>query len=227
MGVDPLPVPIQVLIEKPAIREELKLTEAQKRQLQEVSDGQRVQQEELRQRHRNDPDAFRIALDAQRAAVEALILEIPNAHQLARLDQIRLQVEGPLAFRRPEFLARLGLDTGQSKRIEVIVARGFEEMRATSGVSLGVNPGDGRLTPERYRALSESKEFLAEVERCRSATLKAKDATIKAIEAVLSDNQRVAYRAMLGEPFDLAKLRDSATTSAISSKEKATLREDK
>jgi hypothetical protein len=228
-GVDPLPMPLQVLIDIAAVRDELKLTDEQIKRLvissEELSRHRQLLRQVRRDRLRkpDETDALLAAVKSQIADAEAAKLNILDARQRHRLDQIQFQIEGPMAFGNPDFRAQLDLDKAQSLKVGAIVARGFAVMQETSAVPFGWKPGDAPLTRERIEAILETREFKAETEKCRVATLKARAETMNEIEAALSDTQRASYRRMLGEPFDLAKLRDPA----LEPKQGAKLQESK
>jgi hypothetical protein len=228
-GIDPLPAPREVLITMPPVQGEIKLSKAQRERIARLSRENREALDQVMLEYhaklpppdQEDPQVRQLmqremmaAREGIRNRYETAIIEVLQPGQRTRLDQVQLQVEGPIAFLRPEVLDGVNLDPDQIEAIQEIAARGRDQMMATSAVPLGVQPGDGPFTPERYRALSESKRFKAEAERSRTATLKARDATMQAIAKVLSSEQRASYQKMLGEPFDLAKLRGESATDA-------------
>jgi hypothetical protein len=210
MGVDPLPVPLSVLVELPAIQDELKLSVAQTKRLKGISENLRTGLQVLLNIHRDetgnirDPASFSADINSARNDAETEKLKVLTDSQRVRLEQVALQAEGPVAFTRPEFLARLGLDRDQSARVATICTERFKDMWAASAVPFNVKPG---LTRDRVKSFEESEEFRAAIEKCRAATLRARERTMKEISAVLTEDQRDIYRRWLGDRFDIAKLR--------------------
>jgi hypothetical protein len=233
-GIDPFPAPRDALIMWPTVQDDLELSKAQRERIATLSRESRERLDRLMQEYRAslpppdqvDPQIWQQSTRQLAATREAMVnqdgaavLKVLQPRQRARLDQVQLQVEGPIAFTRPEILEKLNLGPDQIEAIQGIVARGREEMWATSAVPLGVQPGDGPLTPEQYRALSESEQFKAEAKKRRGATLKAREATLRAIAKILTKGQLATYRKLLGEPFDLAKLRGEGTPAAAETKQ--------
>ena len=96
----PRPAFKQVLLGIPVVQEELKLTEAQKKEMEARS----IAQSEKLQKARGeitDREKFLAARDAIFKEIQAAILENLEPEQRDRLDQIQLQSQGPLAFNRP------------------------------------------------------------------------------------------------------------------------------
>ena len=96
-GVVPRPSVTQVLLRLPAVQEELKITEAQKKEQDAIAE-RRVQKMQKARAEIKDRAKFREARDAifeEAAAAERAIL---TPAQRERLDQIQLQAQGPLAF---------------------------------------------------------------------------------------------------------------------------------
>jgi hypothetical protein len=222
-----------VLILLPSVQDELELSKAQRERIATLDRESRETSDRLMQEYRAnlpppdqvDPQTGQTmqqqmmsARESIRNQSETATIKVLQPRQRVRLDQVQLQAEGPIAFTRPEVLERLNLSPDRIETIQEIVARGREQMWATSAVPLGVQPGDGPPTPDRSRALFESEQFKAEAAKSRGATLKARDATMQAIARVLTKGQRATYRKMLGEPFDLAKLQGEGTASATETK---------
>jgi Spy/CpxP family protein refolding chaperone len=230
VGVDPNPASTSALIQKPTVQDELKLTDAQRKRIEGVA-------KELRQRMDRmategqaqirelgpQPDPRAVA-EAQRSLVEstavlraeaeAATLKALEPRQRTRLIQIRLQAEGPLAFSRPEVLERLNLAPDQIATIQEIVGDGRGRMTGDPAGSLASNEGNPLVTPEQSRAFEGSNQPKAEAKEGRESTTGTRKATMQAIAKVLTKGQRSAYRKLVGEPFDLAKLQDAGTAPA-------------
>jgi hypothetical protein len=139
-GVVPRPTVLMVLLEQEAVQQELKLTDAQKKDQRTVIDRLR---RELQKRVRRTRDATKAGQKPE--AVETKVVDearssirgVFKSEQWERLGQIQLQAQGPLAFTGPvdapfrpltdvgaPLAERLKLSDDQAKRIKVIVDRG-------------------------------------------------------------------------------------------------------
>ena len=135
------------------------------------------------------------------------MLKVLDHRQHTRLDQIHLQAEGPVAFCRPEVQGSLHLDPQQVRTIQVLVARAVERMAdAVDAVAASVPPPSGPFTPERSRAVYESKPYQDAIRKEGEITRKARNNTLQAVMKLMTKDQNAEYLAMLGKPFDLARL---------------------
>jgi hypothetical protein len=215
-GTMPRPAFKRVLLGNPAVHEELKLTEAQKKGIEDAWTGrsprlQKARAEAAEKKAQLTRDvAFRESLAA---ALEAL-----EPGQRDRLDQIQLQSQGPLAFgprnlqlswEGPALAQRLRLSDDQVKRIQTIVEEGDKEIEKAATVPIALDPKGGPPTVESIRKWVETAEFKATKRKTRESARKAWGSVIQRIEQVLTGPQRKAYRELLGEPFDLWKIRFS------------------
>jgi hypothetical protein len=134
--------------------------------------------------------------------------------QRERLDEIQLQVQGPLAFTLPDspfqvFVQShpdLKLSEYQLRQVRTIADEGEIAIDKASTFSIPRNPSDGPLTTDAVRKLVATPEFQADKAKARQATREARDAMMQRIDQVLTNPQRTAYRKLLGPPFDLSKL---------------------
>jgi hypothetical protein len=141
-GVVPRPAVTQVLLRLPAIQDELKLTEAQKKEQAELADRQ-IQRIRKARTEITDRAEFRRARNAIVEEADAAQLASLKPEQRERLAQIQIQAQGPLAFsswggdpgseRRgvigPPVSARLGLSADQVKRARTIAEEGDDQIR--------------------------------------------------------------------------------------------------
>jgi hypothetical protein len=217
-----------LLLGYPAVEEEIKLSPAQKSRLKEIDDELRRSVERATKEARDRMEAYKknrqangqqyepdvlSALGQEDAAArgpviagaEAARVKALDRRQRARLDQIQLQAEGPTALTRPEIQERLNMSPEQSEAIGAIVAQGREELVRVSALPPELMPY--AMLPAQRAAVTKSKEYKSAVEKSRAAALKARGATMQMIAKVLTRKQRETYQKMLGEPFDLAKLR--------------------
>ncbi|HOW69955.1 MAG TPA: redoxin domain-containing protein [Phycisphaerae bacterium] len=126
------------------------------------------------------PREFKAKADAILAGIEKELEQILQPQQRVRFDQIMLRTRGLSGFLQPAAAQALRLTTGQRRRIETIVLAS-QRGRESSGKWV-VSNADG---DERRPGLSE-------------------------ILAVLSDEQRLTWRGLLGPGFDVARLRPLA-----------------
>jgi hypothetical protein len=222
-GTMPRPAFKQVLVGIPAVQEELKLTVAQKKGMEDSSNRQSAKLQKAR-REVTDREKFLAARESIVRETQAAILENLEPRQRDRLDQIQLQSQGPLAFNRsgipqlaldgPELAQRLKLTDDQAKRARAIAEEGEKEIEKAAAVPIVLDPKGGVPTPESIRKLVEGPEFKAAKQETREAARKAWASVIQQIEQVLTEPQRTAYHEMLGAPFDLSKIRFGEDESA-------------
>ncbi len=177
------------------------MTEAQKKRQAEVF-GQFREKMQRAAEGAADRQQFRAAGDAIFAEAEAALQEDLEPGQRDRLDQIQLQVEGPLAFVRPELARRLKLSDDQADQVKTIAEQWREDARRAPAVPLNVRPEDRPTNLETARKLAESREFQEAKETSKRAMLALREAAMGRIDKILTEPQRASYRAMLGERFD-------------------------
>ncbi len=211
-------VPLEALMDIEAVQQELKLTDAQKKEQAAIVQRQYAR---IRQAVREIKD--RAKLPAARDAIikentEALRATI-KPEQRERLDQIQLQAQGPHAFTRAgqeEMAAdhagtplseRLRLSDDQVRRIRAIVASGEPEIQKAASFPIPGDPSKKPSTADEVRKLVEGPAFQGAIEKARQLGRETRAALLRRIEEVLTEPQRRAYQAMLGRPFDLSRLR--------------------
>ena len=217
------------LVEIPAVQKELALTPAQKSGIREArKEGIRSEQatwegyQDLFRALGPRPEPGAMA-EFNRSAQEALndvgrrtevaMLKILDHRHAVRLDQIHLQVEGPVSFCRAEVQKGLRLDPKQVRTIEAVVAHGIQRMvDSVSAVAASVRAPAGPYTPELSRTVYESKPYQDAFRKQGQIVRKARDDTLKAVTELMSKDQQKAYAAMLGKPFDLTYLRSKMST---------------
>src|SRR5262249_12250740 len=94
-----------------------------------------------------NPEMARAGMEQMKEAIQALHAEADDAvmqelqpKQRTRLEQIKLQADGPLAFERPDVLERLNLDPGRIEMIQTILTDGRDQMPQSGGIMVG-GPG--------------------------------------------------------------------------------------
>jgi hypothetical protein len=198
------PVAKSNLLRLVPVERELKLTEAQKKR-QAAIFQQRLESMRKALIEYGNEEILAAARNATFADAEAALEVSLEPEQRDRLDQIQLQVQGPLAFTRRDFQERLGLTADQVDDIEPIVERGNDEVEKASSFSLELNR-NAMQSAEAIRKLVDGLEFQLKKEQTRHVARASRLGVTVRIVKVLTDSQRVAYRKMLGEPFDIGKL---------------------
>jgi hypothetical protein len=121
MGADKL-----MLASQPSVRQELKLSDKQVKQLDQRREKQRAAFEELRDLELEDA-AKKIAKQAK--SNDAVLGKILNADQFKRLSEISLQQRGARALTDPEVARSLGLTGAQKNKLQDILDESQEEMQ--------------------------------------------------------------------------------------------------
>lgn len=110
-------------------------------------------------------------------AVQKALAEVLDAKQVARLKQINLQQRGATALFDPAVAAQLKISDSQKEQIKTVMAESRKEMAEL------FKQGRGRESFEKMATLRKESQ--------------------EKVEKVLSDEQRKAYKEMLGEEFKL------------------------
>ena len=208
----------QVLLGLPAVEQELKLTDAQKKERAEINERRFQKMQEAR-KEMQDRAKFVARRDAIWSEAAAAQLANLKPEQRERLIQIQLQAQGPLAFTLredhessrtgdyigPRLSEQLKMTDDQVKRVRMIAKEGIAQIEKSAQFRIPLDSND-KPTEETIRKLVEGPEFQAAKEKSRRAAREAWDAVIGRIEAVLKQEQRGKYRKILGTPFDLKKL---------------------
>jgi hypothetical protein len=198
------------------IQQELNLTDAQRKEQAAILERRSRRSLEVR-RAIADNAKFWAAVAPIFKEVEAAILANLTPQQRERLDQIELQVDGPLAFTPPErvlfpsteptFPEQLGMTADQVRRARAIVKEGETSIDEAATFPVPLGPDDRLPTIQTIRKVMESREYAAAKQAVRRAALAARAGVIRRIEEeVLTDAQRATYRKRLGPPFDPTRL---------------------
>lgn len=114
------------LLRSPQVQQELKLTDQQRQQLEQLGEQWR---EKVRGLRDLPPEERRQKVQGMRAEVEKQLSQILNEQQMKRLKQIALQVEGYAALERPEIADQVGLTKEQRQKIRDILRQAAEKRR--------------------------------------------------------------------------------------------------
>jgi hypothetical protein len=221
LGVVPCPALARVLLQLPAVQQELNISDAQKKEQAEIEKRrfQTIRKARTEIKDRAKFQETRKAIDNEAAAAQLANLK---REQRERLVQIQLQAQGPLAFSLrdrypgsligdpgifigPPLSDQLKMSDDQVKRVRTIAEVGAARIEKAASFRLPWDSKD-KPTVETIRKLVEGPEFRAAKAKARRTAREAWVAVVARIETVLNDAQRTNYRRILGKPFDLAKL---------------------
>lgn len=236
------------LLANPAVQEDLKLNDKQKKQIEVVrGDGQK-QMETLRgsmprrgrgdnnnngdngdggDQQQFDREAMMGNMMAMRQNVETAYSKVLDAKQRKRLGEIALRQEGPRAVARQEIAMKLNMSDAQFAQVQAVVEQGQQGQRQLResqrdmfrqgmGGAMTKNGNDGNqgrgaggAPPDqaKMREFFQSKEFQAQMAKNEEQRKVADDQIVAGIGKVLTKKQRASFDKLLGEPFDIEKLR--------------------
>ena len=205
------------LLPLPPIQKELKLTERQKAAIQKLVQAQSQQGRVFGQQRRELMMAARMSgmmpdlgeLQAQEAALQqegeaGFAAILTKAEQRRRLNQIALQLQGPLAVARPEIAEKLNLSPGQQADIEALMMErqaGLDQLRNERRMA-GWMGRDPNAAPAGRDPNASKGPTLDQKSKKLQADVRGR------IGRILNPKQKENYYKMLGEPFDLASLDD-------------------
>jgi hypothetical protein len=209
-------VSLYSLMDNPRVQEELEISEEQSTKLADYQkDFQGRRQEFMKQVAAKQKEALSaddkeefLRVNASRnekfasfaaEADEFLVKKLLDAKQVKRLKEIRIQAEGVGAFKRPEVREALGLTEDQIKEINQLVFNGEKEMiLATKSRTAVPKP------KTQDKDGPENVNYAKAVAKAESGAAAARVSAMKSIESVLLDNQRVAYRRLIGKVFSFS-----------------------
>ena len=179
----PMQVSMAQLLQVEKVQQELKLSDEQKQQAEQIADDLRSKAREAFQGGGPGQEAFAQMREASQQA-DQKVAELLKDEQSKRLEEIRLQVAGPsiLAFDR-ELAQKLNVTQDQRQKArEILEAQGEKTREAFQNAE-----GEGR---ERFEAAREK------IEQIRKET-------DEQLVAVLTDEQKQQWKEMTGKPFEL------------------------
>ena len=199
--------PTAVLLPEPAVKKELKLDAKQTTKIDEVNKALGEQRREAFQGARAngifDPEAIAATMAEVQQEGDATINRLLTAAQRKRLNQIALQIMGPLSITSVDIATKLNMSEAQQAAVEQIIEDrklASEEARSAHREMMMVsrNP-DATDKTTRNLMLAEASTAARKAEKAGElATLK--------LTKLLTKKQRAALDKMMGEPFDLSKL---------------------
>jgi Spy/CpxP family protein refolding chaperone len=153
------------LLRNQQVQQELKLTDQQKQQLEQLGEQWREKMRGLRDL---PPEERRQKVQGMRAEVEKQLSQILNEQQMKRLKQIALQVEGYAALERPEIADQVGLTKEQRQKIRDILRQAGEKRRE----AFQQGQGDRQAAFQRMREIRQWVD--GEIEKLLTAEQKKK-----------------------------------------------------
>jgi hypothetical protein len=230
IGADPRPVTMDQLLRLRPIHDELELTKSQRSMIEKADDEaarkralmMKAGYAQIRQElgERPDPDALRSFREANKDAImaehkailseaETARLRVLDRRQRARLQQIQLQAEGPLAFTRPEVVEKLNLDPEQLALLHLAVSQGQVKIANAALVRVDDVGGGPAADVEKRSAEQVEKRYAKSKKRSLDAVVSAREEVMRSIARILRKSQRDTYRKLIGEPFELSKIRNA------------------
>jgi len=165
------------ILRMPEVQAELKLTEEQKTKVSEMLAQQRGGRGGGGQFRDLSREERQKLMAERRAEQQKAIAAILNADQMKRYRQLELQRQGPSALGESAVQEELKLTADQKSKVEAILTEQREAMRD----------------------LRQGADGDREAMRARTAELRKK--TAEKLEAVLTEEQKTQWKAMLGAPF--------------------------
>jgi Spy/CpxP family protein refolding chaperone len=176
-----------LLLANPKVKQEIKLTEEQDNRIRTIIREARNKYEpELRKAGLDRDRLLKVGLEAIQETGDRLNKALPDilaAEQLQRLDQIQVQANGIISFKRPDVQQKLKLTLTQKLQILKI---GADLKQQIDEVIKDASSAPLRKAPAAIRKAKELKNV----------------ATEKAVQT-LTREQKITWKEMNGEPFDL------------------------
>jgi Spy/CpxP family protein refolding chaperone len=170
------------LLSRPEVQAELKLTDAQKTQVTDAMEKQRQGgRGNFQQLQNATPEERQKAMAERQAEQTKLVNSILNPDQQKRFKEISLQQQGLQALATPAVADELKLTADQKTQIQTVLQQRNETMRGL--FQQGGNGGDFAAVRDKMTAMN-------------------KDTDTK-LAALLTDDQKSQWKAMLGTPFAL------------------------
>ncbi len=176
-----------LLLANPKVKEEIKLTEEQDNRIRQIiREAGNKFEAEFRKAGLDRDSLLKVGLDAIKETQQRIDKALPDIlmpDQLQRLDQIQIQANGIISFKRPEVQKKLNLTLAQKLQI----------------LKIGSD-----LKQQIDEVLKDAS--IAPVRRAPAAIQKARElkntATEKAVQT-LTNEQKKIWKEMNGEPIDL------------------------
>ncbi|MFO0907620.1 MAG: Spy/CpxP family protein refolding chaperone [Isosphaeraceae bacterium] len=154
--------------------------------------------------------AMRENMQKLQQSTDAIYSKILTKTQIARLREIDLQRQGPMAVMRPDMQERLNIGPDQVEQLQMVMQQSRDSMGQFFSSQRDnfqrFRTPDGGFDREAAKAYRESPEGKAQQEQMQKKGEEMRDTTVRAISKVLTKGQKEKFNKMLGKPFDLSKL---------------------
>jgi hypothetical protein len=213
-GKTPAPNPVLqllALVNHPLVQEELKLTDDQKAKLKDLASKRAP----AGTRKPSSGSSKAVATSSRPKSSggsttpgaisfhQKQLDDLLDADQRKRLEQISLQIDGPLAVAKPEVAKKINLSAAQLKQVRSIGV----EMRNQLAELGPVNPPPGdKPPPGDEPAESEKTPDRVQFEQVR-------EAAGARVMKLLKPTQKDAFNQLLGPTFEVAKLRTAPAST--------------
>jgi beta-lactamase regulating signal transducer with metallopeptidase domain len=193
------PVSLIDIANESTVQKELKLSEKQSKRLREILDMRGQKLRALTPQSLPRPELILQAVNEVDAVAQDAIRGLMDRRQRTRMEQIKLQLEGPLAFLKPEVQSKLNLSPEQIEQIDNLVTQGRREVLKAANVP-------GQVDMRALNSGEISDELKNTMAQSRRSALKAGRSTMHGIGKVLRPKQLASYQAMLGEAYDVTNM---------------------
>lgn len=144
--------------------------------------------------------------------------KILDKKQVARLTEIDLQRQGPMAVLNDDIALKLNISEDVLAEMKGIQDQGrqsrMEMFQAARQNGPSFQTADGQFDRAAMRAYRDSAEGKAAMQKMQQSTESMQKQTIAQIGKLLSKKQKAKFKAMQGKDFDLAKLTNNPNTPA-------------
>jgi hypothetical protein len=217
-----MPTTPVVLITWKAIQDELKLNPAQVTRIKAINADYDLKRQTLGQDMskpggRLAPAALAEWITSVRTEQEGAIAAVLSRGQSTRLEQISLQIEGLRCVARAEIAERINLDAVQLEMIQQIL----DQMKATQDqqwklhveqiAAAGAGSAKQMTTDNKKKVATQSKPDPVELAHLEQVQIE--DEAARQIARVLTRGQRKTLSKLMGNPFDLSRLRPGGTAA--------------
>ena len=149
------------------------------------------------------PEMVRADLLRKRIQAESALGDLLTPAQKVRLDQVQLQLQGPMAFASDDLPGRLKLLESKLRQVRTVVDEGARSIAKAATIAATLKAGEPPKTFKQVAEIVGSKEFRASKDKAWAEIFEIRRAAQKRVDQALTDRQRLAYKGMLGKPFDV------------------------
>ncbi|CAN5551148.1 hypothetical protein BH11PLA2_BH11PLA2_05380 [soil metagenome] len=183
------------------LQDELKITDDQKKKLEELSKAQMTKfQEAMKGMTRDATDEQRKEMTEKmtkmRAESKKAYSEVLTPEQAKRAQQISYQAQGLRAFSDAEVQTALKLSDEQKEKIKTVMEQYTKDSMELRGGGRGGAAGGGRPSEEDLKKMADNAK------KVKALGDEAKEK----IASGLSDEQKKSWKEMVGAEFDVTKL---------------------